>query len=332
MKESEIRPRELFNQYLELATADVREYFGAAARFQHVACPACAMDHPQPGLEKLGFVYVVCGECGSLYNSPRPQPELLDAYYRDAASVRFWRTNFYRETADARREKMFRPRARLVAELVRAAPSRELKTLADIGSGYGIFLEEVRALGDFDRIVGIEPGPELAEVCRSRGFEVVVKSLEDLGAGELEVDVATCFEVLEHVYDPLDFLRASRRLLKPGGSLVLTTLTVSGFDIQLLWDRSKSVHPPHHLNLMSVEGIERLFDRAGLERIEVVTPGELDVDIVANARESDPDLQLPRFITHLLDKRGPTARADLQRFLVANRLSSHVRVLARNSI
>jgi 2-polyprenyl-3-methyl-5-hydroxy-6-metoxy-1,4-benzoquinol methylase len=330
LKESEIRPRELFDQYLNLAAADVRQYFRDRRSFTRIVCPACGADRPQPGLEKLGFAYVVCRDCSSLYNSPRPKPELLDAFYRDAASVRFWRTNFYRETADARREKMFRPRAALVAGIVREAPSSGPTTLADIGSGYGIFLEEVRALGDFGRIVGIEPGPELAEVCRGRGFEVLVKPLENLDQGELEVDMATCFEVLEHVHDPLRFLGAARRILKPGGRLLLTTLTVSGFDIQVLWDRSKSVHPPHHLNLMSVEGIERLFDRAGFQVLELTTPGELDVDIVANARQDDPDLRLPRFVDHLLDKRGPDTRADLQRFLVANRLSSHIRVLARN--
>lgn len=224
---------------------------------------------------------------------------------------------------------MFRPRAEFVGALADRFGLPPGAGLVDVGSGFGIFLEEVQRLGRFGEMRGVEPNPDLANVCRQRGFAVVPKSAEDVADGEVQADVATAFEVLEHVFDPGGFLTAMGRLVKPGGVLLFTTLTCSGFDIQVLWERSKSVHPPHHLNLISVEGIARLVERVGLCLVDLSTPGVLDVDIVANARSEDPTLHLPRFVSYLLSRRDSRLREALQRLLIEHALSSHVRVLAR---
>src|SRR5262249_33496425 len=137
-----------------------------------------------------------------------------------------------------------------------------------------------------------------------------------------------CFEVLEHVFDPLAFVQAMAALLKPGGHVLLSSLGADGFDIQVLWERSKSVSPPHHLNFMSVAGFERLFSREGLTGVRALTPGRLDVDIVRNGVAADPGVLDNRFLELLLS-RGPDVLDAFQRFLADNRLSSHVWVLAQ---
>jgi 2-polyprenyl-3-methyl-5-hydroxy-6-metoxy-1,4-benzoquinol methylase len=331
MKESEIRPLDLFNRYLELCKQDIGRFFKDRSNFVKMACPACSSTEEEPGLEKFGFTYVLCGECGTLYVSPRPSADSLDAYYREAESVRFWSTHFYKETAETRREKMFRPRAQLVSELVARYALPEGATFVDVGSGYGIFLEEVQRLGWFQTVMGIEPNPEMAEICRQRGFPIIQKQAEAVQVGEVQTDFVTAFEVLEHVFEPLDFLIAMRRMLKPGGILLFTTLTVSGFDLQVLWEHSKSIYPPHHINLISVEGIQRLVERAELQPLELSTPGRLDVDIVANMVKENPTLPLPRFVSYLLHARDEATHQDFQRFLSQNRLSSHIRVIAKSA-
>jgi 2-polyprenyl-3-methyl-5-hydroxy-6-metoxy-1,4-benzoquinol methylase len=329
MKEADIRPQALFNRYLELSRQDIEHFFADHSQFVPVACPACDSQRADAGLEKFGFQYVTCQQCGTLYLSPRPTPAMINAYYRESASVKFWETHFFKETAEARREKMFKPRAHLAAEWADQMGIEPTSTFVDVGSGYGIFLEEVARIGRFGTVMGIEPAPNLAAVCRSKGFSIVEKPVEDVQREDVQAAFATAFEVIEHVYNPLVFLQSVRRTLQPGGIVLLTTLTVSGFDIQVLWEHSKSVSPPHHINFMSVEGMERLVERAGFEVIELSTPGKLDVDITRNIVNENPDIVLPRFVRQLLFACPEETREAFQHFLQAHRLSSHIRVVAR---
>lgn len=328
MKEFEIRPRALFDEYLALSARDAAEFFGDHDRFVAVPCPGCGSGRSTEAFRKHGFAYRECGECGTLYVSPRPTAETIDRFYCDSASSRFWADRFFPETAEARRMKIFRPRAEMVRGLIGRFGIPAPRVLADVGSGYGLFLEEMRAVGGVDEIVGIEPNPHLARASRARGFRVIEKPVEAVEPGELQAAAAVSFEVFEHLFEPAAFLRSIRGLLHPGGLLIFTTLTISGFDLQVLWDRSKSISPPHHINFLTTEGLERIVSRCGFEPVETATPGQLDVDIVRNMLEEAPDLAVPRFVRTLL-RRGAAVGEAFQRFLQEHQLSSHVRVVGR---
>ena len=329
MKESDIRPQALFNQYLQLAKDDIQEFFADTSAFESIDCPACESASTEFTFAKHGLDYRVCGECHSLFLSPRPSRDAIDHYYQGSAAVKFWETNFFKETAEARREKMFRPRAHLVAEWVRQLGLRG--SCVDIGSGYGIFLEEMAKLAVFDEVLGVEPAPNLAAVCKERGFRVIQKPLERVKSGEVGAAFATAFEVLEHVYSPAEFLRAAGHLLRPEGVFLFTTPTVSGFDILELWENSKNVYPPHHINLLSVEGVCHLVEHCGFETLEVTTPGQLDVNIVENIVAENPDVPISRFARQLL-RQPEGVKTAFQNFLQKNCLSSHLRVLVRKRI
>ena len=324
MKEQDIRPKELFDRFLAASREDAEQLFADRSGFEIIACPACGDAASASSFEKLGFSYQECAGCGSLYVSPRPPAGLFDRFYRTSKASEFFAREFYRKTEEARRARMFRPRALFVAEL--ASRFALSGAIADAGAGYGTFLEEVRATGAFTRHVAIEPGSELAAVCREKGFELVEAPVEQAGA--LGADLCTSFEVVEHVHDPTGFVRALGTAVRPGGIVMFTTLTVSGFDLQELWSRSKSIMPPHHINLLSTTGLSSLTMRAGLELVELSTPGQLDVDIVANAIADDPAVPVSRFARSIAGADAP-ARAAFQAFLQAHRLSSHVRVIAR---
>lgn len=328
MKEFEIRPRQLFDEYLALSAKDTAEFFAEEERFVAVPCPGCGAMRGRDAFRKLGFTYRECDDCRTLYVSPRPTAEMIDRFYRESASSKFWAEHFFPETAAARRVKIFRPRAQMVRTLVDRFGVPSPRRLVDVGSGYGLFLEEMRDVGGVDEILGIEPNPHLAHASRARGFHVIQKPVEQVRREEVRAAVAVSFEVFEHLFDPAGFLRSVRNLLVPSGLLIFTTLTISGFDLQVLWDRSKSISPPHHINFLSTEGLARILERCGLEPVEVATPGQLDVDIVRNMTEEAPDLALPRFAQTLL-RRGVAAGAAFQRFLQDHQLSSHVRVVAR---
>lgn len=176
--------------------------------------------------------------------------------------------------------------------------------------------------------LAVEPSESFARECRAKGFDVIENIVENVQGYDDHADLVACFEVLEHVYAPLDFVRVLGRLVRPGGYVFLSTLGVDGFDIQMLWERSNSIFPPHHINFLSVAGFKRLFTRAGLEDVEVTTPGQLDVDIVRNAIGREPGLfDGHRFLRNVLANEDHAAA--FQRFLADNRLSSHIWVIGR---
>jgi 2-polyprenyl-3-methyl-5-hydroxy-6-metoxy-1,4-benzoquinol methylase len=329
MKEADIRPQELFNRYLELCDRDAERFFADRSAFVEIACPACGSDNQELGLEKLAFKYNVCMNCGSLFASPRPSRGMMETYYRESEAAKFWVTDFFKVTEDARRKALFEPRARLISETVARYGVPDPGTLVDIGSGYGIFLEEMAKLKVFDSIVAIEPSPHLASVCRDKQFPVVEKPVEALDFGEVQASWVTAFEVLEHVFDPREFMAAVRRIVAPGGFCLFSTLTVTGFDIQVLWEHSKSVQPPMHLNFLSLGGLELAARNAGFEVIELSTPGRLDVDIVYNTVTENPRIELPKFVRQLVFRTPQETRDAFQQFLQAHRLSSHVQCILR---
>jgi hypothetical protein len=323
IREADIRPQAIFDEYLRLCALDTRTYFESVERTS-IPCPVCDTAGI-PAFTKNGFSYELCAGCASLYVSPRPAAHAFEAYYRTAPSSKYWASTFYRETADARRKLLWRPKARLVADKL-AALQASASAIIDVGGGYGLFAEEIRAVVPGEVVV-IEPAPHLAEVCRDKSLHVVEKFLERVERRDLPpgCKAFVSFELFEHLHDPGLFLRQTLELMGRGDLFLFTTLSGTGFDIQLLWERSKSVSPPHHLNFLNPRSIAILLARVGFEVVEVTTPGKLDVDIVMNSREDVPD----RFWRTFLQAADERQRQLWQELISATGWSSHMMIICR---
>ena len=326
MKESDIRPEHLLRRYLELSAEDATNCFGDGAR-QDVPCVACGATDPEPQFEKVGFAYAQCRACGTLYQSPRPSIAAFEAFYRDSVSSRYWAEQFFPAVAEARRKTIFAPRVERLASLCQGK-NLNIERLIDVGAGYGIFLEEWRARFPQVELLAVEPSEKLAQTCRDKGFNVVEEIAENVRGHDDYADLTVCFEVLEHVYEPVSFIRDLAALTRPGGHVFLSTLGVDGFDIQTLWKESNSIFPPHHINFLSVKGFETAMQRAGLTDVEVTTPGKLDVDIVRNAYKRDPALLAGNQFAQLIIS-DEARSAVFQDFLASNKLSSHTWIIGR---
>ena len=323
MKEEEIRPAKIFDEYLRLAREDTNTYFGEADR-QNDNCPACGTKGT-PAFVKYGFAYESCPSCYSLFVNPRPVAEAFSRYYTESPSSKYWASTFYKETAEARREKLWKPKARLIRDkLDRYGAGHH--ALVDIGGGFGLFAEEMRDLSGQTPIV-IEPASHLAEVCREKSLPVIQKFLEQVEPTDLPrgPKAFVSFELFEHLHDPGGFLGQLKHLMASGDLFIFTTLSGSGVDIQALWEDSKSVTPPHHLNFLNPHAVAILLARLGLENLEITTPGKLDIDILVNNQAAIKD----RFWRTFVAKASDAEKAQWQQMIASSGWSSHMMVVCR---
>jgi hypothetical protein len=323
MKEEEIRPQKIFDEYLRLAKQDTETYFGEVEKVTGT-CPACEAVG-EPAFVKYGFTYETCPNCLSLFVNPRPVVEAFTKYYTESPSSKYWASTFYKETATARREKLWKPKARLIRDTL-THYAAEHHTLVDIGGGFGLFAEEIRTLCGEAPIV-IEPGPDLAAACREKSLPVIQKFLEEVVPADLPTGpkVFVSFELFEHLHDPATFLRQLNGLMVSGDLFIFTTLSGSGVDIQALWEDSKSVTPPHHLNFLNPRSVGLLLSRLGLENLAVTTPGKLDIDILANNRSAIKDRFWQTFVATATD----AEKAAWQEMIAETGWSSHMMVVCR---
>ena len=107
-------------------------------------------------------------------------------------------------------------------------------------------------------------------------------------------------------------------------------MTISGFDIQILWENSDSISPPHHINFFSIKGFEIIFEKCGFEDINIFTPGLLDVDIVKNTLDKDSSATIDnRFLEKIVS--DEELSASFQNYLSENQLSSHAWIMAKKT-
>lgn len=318
MKEEDIRPRRIFDTFLELAIRDIPRFFPEEGR-DRISCPACG-EQGAPAFVKHGFGYEECAACRTLFVSPRPSAEAFQEYYQHSESAKYWASTFYRETSEARREKLWKPKARLLHEALSGMGCADAAVI-DIGGGYGIFAEEYRLLTGRDVTV-IEPSSALAAACREKSLSVVEDFLENVSDAQLPDGkrAFVSFELFEHLHDPRLFCKQVLGLMKPGDAFLFTTLSGTGLDIRVLWQNSPSVSPPHHLNFLNPRSMRILLEDVGFRVHDVTTPGKLDLDILRNNLEhvTDP------FWRIFIEDGGTAGFEDMQNVLSQSRFSSHM--------
>ena len=328
LREADIRPDAMVRDAASAVAADIAWLLERRGEFVDVECPACASPERRPRWRKYDLDYVQCGACETVYVSPRPTAEILELFYRQSQNYAHWNRTIFPASEQARREKLFRPRA---ARLVEICDRLEVGrgTLLEIGAGFGTFCEEIRAFDRFSRVVALEMTPDLAATCRKRGLDVIESPVEKLDGSSIRADVVASFEVIEHLFRPIDFVSSIHRILSPGGLLILTCPNLLGFDILELRERSIAVDH-EHLNYFHPASLRLLLERAGFELLEVQTPGKLDAELVRKQVLAGNHALAPgSFLQRVLVDDWDTHGDAFQTFLAERGLSSHMWGVAR---
>lgn len=317
MKEEEIRPKAIMDEYLSLSVIDGQKL--DKNKFTKSPCQGCASNNVKLFFTKDGFEYLKCTNCNSLFCSPRPTKDQLDSLYHNSESSTFWSNVFFPSVVESRRLKLFAPKAKKIAQMIKDK-NLQVSSICDVGAGHGLFLEELKKELPGVSYYAIEPDHNSSNICRSKGIITLESTAENAAEWWDKFDLIICSEVIEHVFNVKEFITCLFKLLKNGGHCLVTGLGYEGFDILTLGEKSKSVSPPHHLNFLSIDGFTKVFKSSNFSEVEIWTPGELDVDIVFNSGFENEFLAA-------LKRRGEKTIQEFQFFLANNQLSSHCWIL-----
>ncbi|NNL86433.1 MAG: class I SAM-dependent methyltransferase [Myxococcales bacterium] len=136
----------------------------------------------------------------------------------------------------------------------------------EVGSATGYFLEEASRCEAVHSATGVELDDRQRHYARSQGLRCV-RELEELG--EARFDLIVLFHVLEHIGQPVDFLRELRARLRAGGAIVVEVPNVedallSVYKIEAF--RRFYWHPAHRV-YFSKDTLSETARRAGLTAV-----------------------------------------------------------------
>jgi len=133
--------------------------------------------------------------------------------------------------------------------------------LLEVGCGYGYLLDEARSF--FDQRVGTEFSPQAAEIARATGAEVFVGGIEQLPR-DRKFDCVIAIQVIEHVYQPLSFVKGLASHTKTGGHIVVATPDIGGILRRTMGRRWPSFKVPEHVLYFDFSTLSSLMHQAGL--------------------------------------------------------------------
>jgi 2-polyprenyl-3-methyl-5-hydroxy-6-metoxy-1,4-benzoquinol methylase len=185
-------------------------------------CPLCGADRSRPfdrrHVQGAWVTNVICARCGLVFQSPRLTPAEADAFYAHEYRRLY-------QGAEGPNPKDLRAQAGRASSLLLLGrewlPTGAVNRYLDIGCSAGVLLERFQQ-GFGAQVVGVEPGDAYRAYAQSRGL-TVYSSLEALAAAQTApFDLISLAHVLEHLPDPVAYLRDLRRdWLAPTGHLLL---------------------------------------------------------------------------------------------------------------
>ena len=330
-REVEFKPDSIFERYLAMNAADIKKEFGNKKNLISSICPACRSDEHKKAFVKSGFPYLECTNCGTVYMSPRPDDHDIRNHFLAAPSSHYWQETLTQTTAEKRREKIYLPRFQWILDTCDEYLSGP-KIIADIHSKNINFTQELVKSKNFSKKIIANPYFDPSSMDEpphsSTNMSIVLETREQKKERD-RANVITAFEVLDYTSDVDALMSTIRDLLSGDGLCFITTISISGFDLQVLWEHSESVFPLDRINVFSYRGLKIFFERHGFDLIEFSTPGMLDLNIVEEAYRKHPGRRIPRFIKTMIERNDEQLKKDFQMFLQVNKLSSFVRIVAR---
>jgi SAM-dependent methyltransferase len=207
---------------------------------------------PPPGIVETDYSLWRCAETGLEFCAP-PLPGNV-AFYEWVSSFPSYYPGFRWEYGE-------------VSRLIRDEHSSNTGLeILDVGCGRGDFLRSLDFLPPGKKYA-LDLNEPAVQSCRAEGFKAccgtVDTALADGFLSAHQFPVVCSFHCLEHVGEPVPFVRELLRIVQPGGKLFLST-PYSPMSFESDWFDVMN-HPPHHMTRWTLPAYRRLAELTGVQ-------------------------------------------------------------------
>jgi len=221
---------------------------------EKVVCILCSEKEHKFLFNKDGFDVVKCHKCGLVYVNPRLSLNELKEFYDES----YHQFQLEDSLKNLKNEKIIQ----IISDLIGTGGK-----FLDIGCSTGHFLNTAKEYFD---VLGIELAEWSANFARKTyNIEILNSTLENCHLQSSSFDVVTFFEVIEHLHDPLTFLKEVNRILKPDGILALSTGNVNSLEAKIRGEKWYYFAPKFHLYYFSIKTIKEILNQTGFRIIKI---------------------------------------------------------------
>lgn len=223
---------------------------------QHSSCLLCKGTNlaPLAGYEKAHLCQ--CKSCSFVFAQQIPTVQELIEYYDG-----YGRNDYLSPITIKRYHEL----------LDQFEPFRKTNNLIDVGCGIGYFLEVAKERGW--NVYGTEYTDEAIRICSEKGITMKQGKLNPDDFKDIEFDIVTSFEVLEHINNPLEEVANFNTILRTGGLVYFTTPNFNSLLRYRLKANYNVITYPEHLSYYTPKTISRLFTAKGFKKKKVETTG-----------------------------------------------------------
>ncbi len=140
---------------------------------------------------------------------------------------------------------------------------RKKGKLLDVGCGAGSDLRAFNKIGW--EAVGVETNQTACDHARTMGLEVIYGTIFDANFPDNSFDIVRLRHVLEHLDNPRKVLTEIKRILKPGGQVIITTPNIRSFNFTLFQQCWYHLDVPRHLYLFDDNTLKQLASKIGFK-------------------------------------------------------------------
>lgn len=215
-------------------------------------CPICNSNkyEYERGLNNLKLLK--CNKCKCIFTDVSRELVIKVNYYYSAAA-----SENYKNSQSILDELWF---DRIVNRLTKVVG---IGRVLDVGCGNGQLLKAFKKLGW--ECYGLDVSPWAMKYANKYGYKLFTTEIEKSNIPENTFDLAVSTSTLEHIYYPLQHIKAILRILKPGGLLYIAGIpNYNCISVKLNISKFHYNKPPSHVNYFTPRSFYNMLNRIGI--------------------------------------------------------------------